>query len=321
MGNHAQRIVVVALAVAVVAPAMPVSAQMSQAEFERTLSAMQTAVDDAVQAYRDGDRRAALGHARDVSEHFTFNGSGASPLERKIKAVSAIAIGDQVKAYSSKLTSAIEADANLTRVEEIADELRPSLNRLVLVAQGKTTPASQRTLRTSGEIDAAAQAVLDLVNQSVARYAQGDAQEAKTLAEEAFFEYETNGMGPDTSTVDDALENRVENMIVNFQQGGDPGLSQLINRSADLSTVQTHRDAIVLAIQQNVAVLKATLPPLDLGDVNADGKVSIVDALLTAQAALGIREKGEAMDVNRDGRVSIVDALMISQAALGIRSL
>lgn len=320
-----------ALAVALLlaaALAPVVRAEMSQEELEATLTRMQDDVDAAVQAYADGDRDTALEKARAVASQFSFgdeDDQGASPLEQKIKEISAIAIGDQVKAWSGRLVSAIEAGEDVARIQEIADELAPSLNRLVLVAQGKASPASQRTLRTPDEIDAAAQAVRDLVDEAVRLYEDGQTAKAKQTAEEAFFTYETNpavgNLGPDVSTVDDDLENEVENLIQQFQEGGEPGLSQLIDQGAPLDEVRAQRDRIFTGLDEIVELLKATLPPLSLGDANGDGTVSIVDALLVAQASLGVRERTDGMDVNRDGRVSIVDALLVAQAALGVRTL
>lgn len=321
MTPRSRPIVALALAVALLATSLPTAAQsMSQSEFESTLADMQSDVDAAVEAYRAGNVDEARARARDVTEHFTFGQDGKSPLEQKIKEASAVAIGEEVKGLASKLENAIDAERPVEDVEQIADDLRPSLNRLVLVAKGKTSPASQRQLRTSDEIRGAADAVLDQVNRSVELYADGDVKEAKSLARDAFFTYETNGLGPDTTVVDEPLENDLENMIVQFGDGP-PGLFGLMNASANLSTVEDHRDRIVLKIEESVELLKATLPPLSLGDANGDGKVSIVDALVVSQAALGIRQSTDGMDVNRDGRVTIVDALMISQAALGIRTL
>jgi hypothetical protein len=58
-----------------------------------------------------------------------------------------------------------------------------------------------------------------------------------------------------------------------------------------------------------------------LGDVNADGSVTIVDALLTAQYYVGIELDGfivEAADVDCDNGVDIIDALLIAQYYVGV---
>lgn len=323
---RARTLVLASLLLAATAPqlAAPASAGLDQTAFEELLARMQASVDASVEHYEAGEVDAALEEARFVRDQFAFNASGASELEEKIKAVSAVSIGDQVKAEAARLVNAIEQGAPAEEVARIAGDLAPSLNHLVLIAEGKTAPASQRSLRSTDAIDAAATQVLDQVAEAVERYRAGDQQAAKNAAEEAFFTFETNGLGPDTSTVDDDLENEVENLIVNFDQSTveqEPGLSQLIERGASVEEVTSHAERIGQGIARVVELLEATLPPVDLGDANQDGRVSIVDALLTAQASLGIRSEDPAMDANQDGRVTIVDALLIAQAALGIRTL
>ena len=59
------------------------------------------------------------------------------------------------------------------------------------------------------------------------------------------------------------------------------------------------------------------------GDVNEDGVIDIIDALLVAQYYVGLNPAGftapvEAGEANLDGRVDIVDALMIAQYYVGI---
>jgi pectate lyase len=57
------------------------------------------------------------------------------------------------------------------------------------------------------------------------------------------------------------------------------------------------------------------------GDVNSSGSIDIVDALLTAQYAVGLNpsnfDSGSA-DVNGDGSINIVDALLIAQYSVGL---
>ncbi|MBN2441206.1 MAG: dockerin type I repeat-containing protein [Spirochaetales bacterium] len=57
------------------------------------------------------------------------------------------------------------------------------------------------------------------------------------------------------------------------------------------------------------------------GDVNSDGRVDIVDALLSAQFYVGLNpadfDQSKA-DVNCDGSVDIVDALLIAQYYVGL---
>ncbi len=71
--------------------------------------------------------------------------------------------------------------------------------------------------------------------------------------------------------------------------------------------------------------------PAPAGEVNCDGIVNIVDALIIAQFSVSIRSDGgycpvnlvteinpAAGDINRDGRFDIVDALVIAQCDVGI---
>ena len=62
-------------------------------------------------------------------------------------------------------------------------------------------------------------------------------------------------------------------------------------------------------------------PTSELGDVNSDGSVTIVDALMTAQYYVGLNPSGFNAangDVNCDGSITIVDALMIAQYYVGL---
>ncbi|MBN2736162.1 MAG: family 43 glycosylhydrolase [Spirochaetales bacterium] len=64
-------------------------------------------------------------------------------------------------------------------------------------------------------------------------------------------------------------------------------------------------------------------PIVKAGDVNSDGQVNIVDALLVAQYYVGLLESinFEAADVNRDNTVNIVDALLIARAYVGLENI
>ena len=62
------------------------------------------------------------------------------------------------------------------------------------------------------------------------------------------------------------------------------------------------------------------------GDVNADGKVSAVDARYALQTASGTRTlwddvDKEFADANKDGQITAVDARYILQTAAGVREL
>jgi hypothetical protein len=65
----------------------------------------------------------------------------------------------------------------------------------------------------------------------------------------------------------------------------------------------------------------APTPTTSPGDVNADGSITIVDALMTSQHYVGLNPPGFVAanaDVNCDGNITIVDALMIAQRYVGL---
>ena len=67
----------------------------------------------------------------------------------------------------------------------------------------------------------------------------------------------------------------------------------------------------------------STPEPESTGDVNSDGSVDIVDALLTAQYYVGLNPanfNAAAADVNSSGSIDIVDALLIAQYYVGLIS-
>jgi xyloglucan-specific exo-beta-1,4-glucanase len=65
------------------------------------------------------------------------------------------------------------------------------------------------------------------------------------------------------------------------------------------------------------------VPGITPGDVNGDGDINIVDALLTAQYYVGLNPSGfntDAADTNCNGSIDIVDALLIAQYYVGLIS-
>lgn len=60
---------------------------------------------------------------------------------------------------------------------------------------------------------------------------------------------------------------------------------------------------------------------LTLGDVNSDGSINVIDALMIAQYSVGLNPANfnpAAADVSCDGTINIVDALMVAQYYVGI---
>lgn len=233
-------------------------------------------------------------------------------------------IADVLKAEASQLATAVLERRSVAEVLELIDKLLPDLNRAVIVAKSRVFPKGERILKTAEEIRQAVQRVIDLVDQAVDEYRRGNVERAAALANDAFFEFESSGLGPDSSQIDEELENEVESDITNFGPGAeeDPGLEQLIRRGAPIEQSEAQRQRIIAGLMKIQELLIATLPRARLGDVNGDGRLTITDALLIAQAALGLRAVDpEVADVNCDGRITIADALLVAQAALGLREL
>jgi hypothetical protein len=69
------------------------------------------------------------------------------------------------------------------------------------------------------------------------------------------------------------------------------------------------------------ATRTGTTVTVNRGDVNNDGSITIVDALMTAQYTVGLNPAGFVSgnaDVNCDGSITIVDALIIAQYTVGL---
>jgi arabinogalactan endo-1,4-beta-galactosidase len=60
---------------------------------------------------------------------------------------------------------------------------------------------------------------------------------------------------------------------------------------------------------------------VDFGDVNGDGSINIIDALVVAQNYVGLQPNpfyGEAADIDENGSIDIVDALLIARYYVGL---
>ncbi len=83
----------------------------------------------------------------------------------------------------------------------------------------------------------------------------------------------------------------------------------------------TVNDGDGLMDSDSVTVIVSPVDEWQFGDVNHNGNVDIIDALLIAQYAVGLNPQPfypEQADVNGDGAINIVDALLIAQYYKGI---
>jgi endoglucanase len=99
------------------------------------------------------------------------------------------------------------------------------------------------------------------------------------------------------------------------------------NKETDwrVNSSQAALDAFKAALLVNATAPPTATPTpttaFNRGDVNNNGTIDIVDALMTAQYYVGLNPPGFVYanaDVNRDGQITIVDALMIAQYYVGL---
>ncbi len=282
--------------------------------YDRTVDAEAQVVDEA------GYRR-----ARRLAEQIrgAFGQKTNTPLFESLQKRSAF-IADVLKAQASQLATAVLEPRPAPDVQRMIRELLPDLNRSVIVAKQKVYPRGERTLQNPEAIRSASQEVLSMLERSIQAFNRGNTEEAARLANETFFVFESNGMGPDSSLLDETLENAVESDISNFGPGKekDPGLEQLIRQGVTPERIQRQRDQIVDGVKQIRELLITTLPSSKPGDVNGDDRLSVTDALLIAQASIGMRSlETRSADVNCDNSITITDALLVAQASLNMRQL
>jgi hypothetical protein len=97
-------------------------------------------------------------------------------------------------------------------------------------------------------------------------------------------------------------------------QGSNPGGFGIAAWIQDFSTKE-----ILQAESADITVASSTVIP---GDVDGNGTVTMVDALLSARAAVGITtltgSAFQAADLDHDGTMSMVDVLLIARIAVGL---
>ncbi|HID26882.1 MAG TPA: hypothetical protein EYP22_03445, partial [Methanosarcinales archaeon] len=92
-------------------------------------------------------------------------------------------------------------------------------------------------------------------------------------------------------------------ILINHIEATDTNFNKLaINKESGLIIIETNKCGIT-------------------GDVNGDGKVTSLDALMALQMSVGLIPVDQCADVNVDSKVTSLDALMILQASVGLITL
>jgi hypothetical protein len=107
------------------------------------------------------------------------------------------------------------------------------------------------------------------------------------------------------------LGNTTNNYIGRSQWSNDPYLN------AEIDDFVVYNRALSASEVADLGSMQTGTP----GDVNGDGSIDIVDALLTAQYYVGLDPSGFIpgnADTNCDGSIDIVDALLVAQYYVGL---
>lgn len=127
----------------------------------------------------------------------------------------------------------------------------------------------------------------------------------------------------DWNTVDTAKYAIVEPALWKSSTGKYIGLDHQVNLGLEGTGINVgtyYGTATTTPTPTPTPTLSPTATP-KLGDVNGDGKVDIIDALLVARLSAGLipaPADPTAWDYNKDGKVDILDALRIAQITAGL---
>ncbi|NHM26458.1 hypothetical protein G7K71_05535 [Desulfofundulus sp. TPOSR] len=125
-----------------------------------------------------------------------------------------------------------------------------------------------------------------------------------------------------TMTVPDSAPDRLT--VAAVPEDGTASVSvsgdTLVNGAATVTVTVTAQDGTKKVYTVYVS-RQSTSPPAGRGDVNGDGKVTIMDAVKIARAVIGLETLTDAQkaaaDFNGDGRVTIMDAQKIALYLIG----
>ena len=134
-------------------------------------------------------------------------------------------------------------------------------------------------------------------------------------------------MYPDeTYTADAQIRNETSNQKRNIQWTSSNAAVATVNSDGTITAVGNGYAVVSASLEKSsqkasiIVLVNSSATSYELGDVNMDGKVTAVDAMLTLKLAL-IDNPTDAItglaDVNGDGKITAVDAMRILQYATG----
>lgn len=130
----------------------------------------------------------------------------------------------------------------------------------------------------------------------------------------------------ETYTADAQIRNETSNQKRNIQWTSSNAAVATVNSDGTITAVGNGYAVVSASLEKSsqkasiIVLVNSSATSYELGDVNMDGKVTAVDAMLTLKLAL-IDNPTDAItglaDVNGDGKITAVDAMRILQYATG----
>lgn len=130
----------------------------------------------------------------------------------------------------------------------------------------------------------------------------------------------------ETYTADAQIRNETSNQKRNIQWTSSNAAVATVNSDGNITAVGNGYAVVSASLEKSsqkasiIVLVNSSATSYELGDVNMDGKVTAVDAMLTLKLAL-VDNPTDAItglaDVNGDGKITAVDAMRILQYATG----
>lgn len=130
----------------------------------------------------------------------------------------------------------------------------------------------------------------------------------------------------ETYTADAQIRNETSNQKRNIQWTSSNTAVATVNSDGTITAVGNGYAVVSASLEKSnqkagiIVLVNSSDTSYELGDVNMDGRVTAVDAMLTLKLAL-IDNPTDAItglaDVNGDGKITAVDAMRILQYATG----